>query len=871
MADDPKITPEKLAEAFKIDRERRKEAEKTVEQREAEIERIGRVIEKLKEVEAIHDRDQLILEETKRLRQEELALIDQRIRQGEELTEKLQNEFREAKRNVALIEERISIERDINKEVQRSTGLYSKVNAEAKKIAVAFETGKTGALALNRTMMRFDKLSSDGINKLISVTKELFFSFDSVSKEFAKATQLGDSFTDTVTNTYTEMNLYGVSLEEAAKANRELIATVSDFTLSSESQRQAVSNQVAILGELGVATQDSATAIQNSMKFMGSSMTGASADISQLTEDAKNLGMEAGAAVGQYAQMGPQLAKFGEDSIRTFKELARVQKITGMEMQKVLNITNKFDTFEGAATQAGQLNAALGGNFVNAMDLMMATDPAERFMMIRDSILNAGLSFDEMSYYQKQFYTESLGLGDVGDLALLLSGNMDSLVGATNESAASLISQKEKAQANMAIMEQLKSVFLELGEAVIPLVKNVTGILQFFQKSPKLVDFLIKSFIAWKVISTVLAIRNGFLAASFFALAAGQTKSAMASRRMAGAVIPLAIALAGLATYGLLMRSPSLLVAAFFGLAAGLFLAGRASDTSVNAFRRLAPALVQVGVGALLLTGGFALMAAAFSLLSVEQMVAMTASVIALGAGLVLLGISAPAAAPGLTAIGFAAGVAAVGLLKLSIPIAVIAGAIGIAAAGIGFMATGIADMFTAMTVEKAMALGGLLAGIALGAPLLFMAGLGMFSLAAGMAYLSLVLKTIATKDLEAIALFTSSLAEINVAEIREVATAIREVADAMDGIPVMPTIMLRHVMEQAEVTAAAIKALRGQPQQAQPAAATGAAARGGQSNFEVTVPIELKMDGQVFDTKVVKIYKREEGIRAQEIKRGEV
>ena len=40
--------------------------------------------------------------------------------------------------------------------------------------------------------------------------------------------------------------------------------------------------------------------------------------------------------------------------------------------------TNKFDTFEGAADQAGKLNAALGGNFVNAMDLMMATNPAER-------------------------------------------------------------------------------------------------------------------------------------------------------------------------------------------------------------------------------------------------------------------------------------------------------------------------------------------------------------------------------------------------------------------------------------------------------------------------------------------------------------
>jgi hypothetical protein len=61
-------------------------------------------------------------------------------------------------------------------------------------------------------------------------------------------------------------------------------------------------------------------------------------------------------------------------------------KVTGMSMESILSITNKFDTFEGAAEMAGKLNAALGGNFVNAMDLMMATNPAERFEMIREMI-----------------------------------------------------------------------------------------------------------------------------------------------------------------------------------------------------------------------------------------------------------------------------------------------------------------------------------------------------------------------------------------------------------------------------------------------------------------------------------------------------
>ena len=178
--------------------------------------------------------------------------------------------------------------------------------------------------------------------------------------------------------------------------------------------------------------------------MMGMGASDAATFQEEIAATAQALGRSPQELSAQFAQMGPQLAKFGLQGGKTFKELARLSKITGMEMGKILAVTNKFDTFEGAATQAGQLNAALGGNFVNAMDLMMATDPAERFEMIRDAILDTGLSFDTMSYYQKQFYTNALGLSEVGDLALMLSGNTDLMTDAGNKSAASYEEQAKK-------------------------------------------------------------------------------------------------------------------------------------------------------------------------------------------------------------------------------------------------------------------------------------------------------------------------------------------------------------------------------------------------------------------------------------------
>ena len=800
----------------------------------------------------------------------EVALVELKLKTGAAIGEEAMHTYTQQKAQLATLQEIVGIGDEVNDELNKTTGLYGKVNAEAKKWAVAMQSGKGGILAASKAMHGFDSIASKGLGQLIGALKETLFGFDSVTKQFTKATQLNETYTDSIASTYKELNLYGATLEEVSKAQMDLVQNVTEFTLASESQRNALLEVTTVLGDLGVATADTAKGVQGSMKFFGQSISGATATAMELESTAEALGVIPGEMAAQYAQMGPAMAKFGTEGIKSFKELSRIQKITGMEMQKVLNLTNKFDTFEGAATQAGKLNAALGGNFVNAMDLMMATDPAERFGMIRDSILDAGLTFDDMSYYQKQFYTESLGLGDVGDLALMLSGDMNTLGAATDQSAASLIEQKEKAQQNMEMMEQLKSVFMNLATAIIPLAEKLTSMLQFFQKSPVLVETLVKGFAAWKIISAAVAIYNGILTTSFFGLATAQEASSVAAQRGKFAFKGLMIVLAGLALYGLLIQSPSLLVATFIGLAAGLYLAGKASDKSVNQFRRLAPALVSVGFGVLMVTGGVALMAAAFSLLSVPQMVGLAAVLVILGVGLYFLAPALAIIGPALVGLGIAAGIAAPGLFALAIPIAIIGGTIALVAAGVALMANGFAAMFASMDVPKIAALGALVVGLAFAGPGLFITAMGLGALALGLGGVAFALAFIPTKDLEAIALFTSSLASIEIEHLSKVAETIERVAKAMDSIPKRKTFLFTHVLETAAMTAAAINALSSNRASTAPAAVS-APASATRSGEVANVTVEMHLDGRVFDTKVVKIVKRENQIFAQEVKRGEI
>jgi hypothetical protein len=191
-----------------------------------------------------------------------------------------------------------------------------------------------------------------------------------------------------------------------------------------------------------------------------------------------DIGVAPSKMAADFAAAGPQIAKLGRNGVQAFKDLSVTAKIAGIEVGRLLAITEKFDTFEGAANQAGKLNAALGGNFVNAMELMTATNPAERFGMIRDSVLDAGLAFDDMSYYQRKFYADAMGLSDVSELAAVMSGNMQALDGDIGKTSAQYEEMAKRAQTVQTFQEQLNALFADMVPLVMPLLGSLLGFLQ---------------------------------------------------------------------------------------------------------------------------------------------------------------------------------------------------------------------------------------------------------------------------------------------------------------------------------------------------------------------------------------------------------
>jgi len=422
-----------------------------------------------------------------------------RLKNQKKYVAELEKEFEEAKKKkevtaeeIASLREKVIQAKKFSEEVEKADeaaeGLadsFSNIfgGADAFKLEDALnpknfiEVGKSMLLVADAAdrMEAMDQIATKAATAFTdSIVKQTFAVAD-MKVEFMKTTGASAEFAASLTTQYEEAREFGATTQDVIASNQALYTTFTDFTLISESARKSIALQGTELAKLGVSNEDFASAIQLSTKALGMSVEQAGDNMEDLAKFASDLGVAPSELARQFAGAGDMLAKLGSEGTKAFKDLAIAAKVTGMSIESIVNLTNQFDTFEGAAGMAGKLNAALGGNFVNAMDLMMATEPAERFGMIRDSILDTGLSFDEMSYYQKNFFKDSLGLKDVGELAALMSGDMDLVSGAVNQSSDQLLDAKKRAQELASMQDRLNMVLQSAIPIIEPLIKFLEG------------------------------------------------------------------------------------------------------------------------------------------------------------------------------------------------------------------------------------------------------------------------------------------------------------------------------------------------------------------------------------------------------------
>jgi hypothetical protein len=356
------------------------------------------------------------------------------------------------------------------------------------------------------------------------------------------------------------------------------------------------------------------------------------------------------------------MAKFGDTGPHVFKELSVAAHESNMELGQLISIVEKFDRFDSAADSVGRLNALLGGPFLNSLQMVTATDPIDRLQMLQGALDDSGKSFNDMSYYERQAIADAAGLKDVGELALLMSGNFVHLAGSgqlTQEQYEELAEQSADFNTVMEELRQTMQMFAINLKFVIDGLKFVANAIQAIPEPARM------------VIGTLTLV--GFVVAvaikGFMGFAASAATVGTALGVIGGAAPPAAV---------------------------GVGLLSAASTAGIGPILALGAAALMVG-GAVFLAGfGLSFMFAEIAKADFTTLIGVSVAILAIAGAILMLGTATLSPIGTSAIVAIAAIAAAIGFMAASIS-PLVAGLAEISGNDFAMAASGMRDLVTAM------------------------------------------------------------------------------------------------------------------------------------------------------------------------------
>ena len=221
----------------------------------------------------------------------------------------------------------------------------------------------------------------------------------------------------------TKRTLYGVSLEESSQAIAGLNSQVSMFNQMSSQQQKSLATTSARLSAVGVSGEMAGKGFDTMLNGLNMSVEAANETQLELIALGDAIGVPADVILTEFNGAAGELAKYGKDMVGVFKNLQGAAEATGVSFDSLMSITSQFDTFEGAATSAGKLNAILGGGVINSMDLLNATEE-ERVRLLIQSIQASGKSFENMNRFERQAIANAAGIQDMAEANKIFSQSL---------------------------------------------------------------------------------------------------------------------------------------------------------------------------------------------------------------------------------------------------------------------------------------------------------------------------------------------------------------------------------------------------------------------------------------------------------------
>jgi hypothetical protein len=327
-------------------------------------------------------------------------------------------------------------------------------------------------------------------NALVNTFKTLLTTFSSMSAELNKMTLDGDRYARVAMSSADA--LAGVSYAESLSAQKELIQGMSTFTRMTEDAQKALVTTTAQFEKLGISAKNQAAMNQVATKSFGMSAKEASNFYSELVTFSKSANVPMAEIDKNLGAIGNKLALFGREKYQqVFKDLTVAAKDFGIEASKMLEVTERFTTFEGAAQAAGRLNAMLGGNFVSGLRLMNSAleDPIDVFRQLKTAMDMSGKEFANMSQAQKRYVAEKIGVS-ITEAENLFGNSLNESTQRLQERQATQKELNELSSKSTEVLQRLQIALLKIAnspfvEKIIGWIESLVGLVEWLGKADK--------------------------------------------------------------------------------------------------------------------------------------------------------------------------------------------------------------------------------------------------------------------------------------------------------------------------------------------------------------------------------------------------
>jgi len=306
----------------------------------------------------------------------------------------------------------------------------------------------------------------------------LFTEMDSGLAQFNAASGAAGKFDEELARSASTMVEYGVNLGAIGGALNTLRQAFPDRELGDQSVK--VAESFALWEKSGVsvdAATKSYTSLRRSYNMSSEDAMGLQRNIMALGDQ---IGVGGPKMIADFAAAAPRLSIHGNNMEGVFKRVASASSQLGLEIDDVLSLAEGFQTFEGSAQAAGQLNAVLGGGFINNLDLMNAAfeDPAKAAMMIKDAFTSAGESVESLGPAGVKAAAKAAGFSDVGKFTSFLNGELDAAELAADEGLDIQKDMQESAKKSMTFLEDIDLAIKSLFTPLMPVMQDLAKLIK---------------------------------------------------------------------------------------------------------------------------------------------------------------------------------------------------------------------------------------------------------------------------------------------------------------------------------------------------------------------------------------------------------